>query len=120
VNVVRHHGRRQSKHGVAGGWHGRRTNRDEYARRRRQLRSADGDISNKIAIAAGVYHSLAIGTNRTINGWGATNYGQITIPAYATNVLAIAAGGNDSLALVRDPFAPPIPRGLAARRSRAR
>jgi alpha-tubulin suppressor-like RCC1 family protein len=68
-----------------------------------------GDISNKIAIAAGVYHSLAIGTNRTINGWGATNYGQITIPAYATNVLAIAAGGNDSLALVRDPFAPPIP-----------
>jgi sugar lactone lactonase YvrE len=68
-----------------------------------------GDISNKIAIAAGVYHSLAIGTNRTINGWGATNYGQITIPAYATNVLAIAAGGNDSLALVADPFAPPIP-----------
>ena len=68
-----------------------------------------GDISNKIAIATGVYHSLAIGTNRTINGWGATNYGQITIPAYTTNVLAIAAGGNDSLALVRDPFAPPIP-----------
>jgi hypothetical protein len=68
-----------------------------------------GDISNKIAIAAGVYHSLAIGTNRTINGWGATNYGQITIPACATNVLAIATGGNDSLALVRDPFAPPIP-----------
>jgi alpha-tubulin suppressor-like RCC1 family protein len=68
-----------------------------------------GDISNKIAIAAGVYHSVAIGTNRTINGWGATNYGQITIPPYATNVLAIAAGGNDSLALVRDPFAPPIP-----------
>jgi hypothetical protein len=68
-----------------------------------------GDISNKIAIAAGLYHSLAIGTNRTINGWGATNYGQITIPAYATNVLAIAAGGNDSLALVHDPFAPPIP-----------
>jgi alpha-tubulin suppressor-like RCC1 family protein len=68
-----------------------------------------GDISNKIAIAAGTYHSLALGTSRTVNGWGATNSGQITIPAYATNVLAIAAGGNDSLALVADPFAPPIP-----------
>jgi Immunoglobulin domain/Regulator of chromosome condensation (RCC1) repeat/Immunoglobulin I-set domain/NHL repeat len=68
-----------------------------------------GNISNKIAITAGVYHSLAIGADRTINGWGATNYGQITIPPYATNVLAIAAGGNDSLALVPDPFAPPIP-----------
>jgi hypothetical protein len=68
-----------------------------------------GNTTNKIAIAAGMYHSLAVGANRAINGWGATNYGQITIPAYATNVLAIAAGGNDSLALVADPFAPPIP-----------
>jgi hypothetical protein len=68
-----------------------------------------GNTTNKIAIAAGIYHSLAVGTDRTINGWGATNYGQIAVPAYATNVLAIAAGGNDSLALVRDPFAPPIP-----------
>jgi hypothetical protein len=68
-----------------------------------------GNTTNKIAIATGTYHSLAIGADRTINGWGATNYGQITIRAYATNVLAIAAGGNDSLALVADPFAPPIP-----------
>jgi predicted aconitase with swiveling domain len=67
-----------------------------------------GDISNKITIAAGAYHGLAIGTNRTVNGWGATNYGQINIPAALTNVLSIAAGGYNSLALVNDPFAPPI------------
>ena len=48
-----------------------------------------------------------------MNGWGATNYGQITPPPNASNVLAIAAGGNDSLALVPDPFAPPIPPRIA-------
>jgi len=68
-----------------------------------------GNTTNKISIAAGLYHSLAINADRTVSGWGATNYGQLTAPPYATNVRAIAAGGNDSLALVRDPFAPPIP-----------
>jgi hypothetical protein len=72
-----------------------------------------GNTNNKIAIATGRYHSLALGADRTINGWGATNYGQITIAAYATNVVAIAAGADDSLALVRDPFAPPIPPRIA-------
>jgi hypothetical protein len=68
-----------------------------------------GNLSNKVAIAAGTYHSLAIGTNLTVNGWGATNFNQISAPGYASNVVAIAAGTYDSLALVRDPFAPPLP-----------
>jgi hypothetical protein len=72
-----------------------------------------GNATNKIAITAGRYHTLALGVNRTINGWGATEFGQITPPASATNAVAIAAGQDDSLALVRDPFAPPIPPRIA-------
>ena len=68
-----------------------------------------GNLTGKINLAAGTYHSLALGTNRTINGWGATNYGQLNVPGIASNAVAIAAGGGDSLALVSDPFAPPIP-----------
>jgi hypothetical protein len=68
-----------------------------------------GNTSNKIALAAGIYHSLDLGANRVINGWGATNFGQLTVPYFATNALTIAAGGDFSLALLPDPFAPPIP-----------
>lgn len=72
-----------------------------------------GNASNKISIAAGLYHSLALGADSTLNGWGATNYGQLNMPTFATNVVAIAAGANTSLALVRDPFALPIPPRIA-------
>jgi len=68
-----------------------------------------GSTSNKLSIAAGASHSLAISTDRMVNGWGATNFAQTTPPLYLTNALAIAAAGNLSLALVGDPFAPPIP-----------
>ena len=68
-----------------------------------------GNITNKIGIAVGAYHSLALGADGAINGWGATNSGVINVPSLATNVLAIAAGVHNSLALVRDPLAPPIP-----------
>jgi len=44
-------------------------------------------------VAAGCDHSLALRADGTVVGWGDNSYGQITIPASATNVVAIAAGG---------------------------
>jgi len=69
-------------------------------------------LANVVAIAAGQYHSLALKADGTVVGWGAgtfvadpedyVNYGQIIIPAGATDVVAIAAGGFHNLALKAD------------------
>jgi alpha-tubulin suppressor-like RCC1 family protein len=57
------------------------------------------------AVAAGVWHSLALLANGTVAAWGLNDYGQCTIPA-ALQVpgaaVAIAAGGWHSLALKAD------------------
>ncbi|NOS69808.1 MAG: DUF5011 domain-containing protein, partial [Verrucomicrobia bacterium] len=55
-----------------------------------------------LAIAAGYQHNLGLKANGTVIGWGANTYGQIIIPASATNVEAISAGGSHSLALKAD------------------
>ncbi|MGA2750043.1 MAG: hypothetical protein ABSG59_14820 [Verrucomicrobiota bacterium] len=53
-------------------------------------------------IAAGETYSLALKADGTVNGWGDNTYGQTTIPAGLTNVVAIAAGYEHSLALKAD------------------
>ncbi len=45
------------------------------------------------AIAAGAYHSLALKSDGTMVAWGGNGYGQSTVPASLTGVIAIAAGG---------------------------
>jgi hypothetical protein len=45
--------------------------------------------------------------------WGSTNFGNTLPPPFPSNLVAIAAGTSHSLALVRDPFAPPIPPRIA-------
>src|SRR5260370_13264485 len=54
------------------------------------------------AIAAGVYHSLALNSGGTVLAWGDNSYGKSTVPANLTGVTAIAAGGFHSLALKSD------------------
>jgi alpha-tubulin suppressor-like RCC1 family protein len=64
-----------------------------------------GSLTNTIeaiAFSAGGNHALALRPDRTVFGWGNNTYGQIAIPASATNVLAVAAGINHSLALRAD------------------
>jgi hypothetical protein len=56
-------------------------------------------LTNASAIAAAVYHSLALREDGTVTGWGNNSDGQITIPAGLTGVTAIAAGVFHSLAL---------------------
>jgi hypothetical protein len=66
-------------------------------------------LTNVVAIAAdhsqfaGVHgHSLALKADGTVVSWGYNDYGQTTIPAGLTNVVAVAAGCSFSLALKAD------------------
>ncbi|MGD1017869.1 MAG: fibronectin type III domain-containing protein [Verrucomicrobiia bacterium] len=56
-------------------------------------------LTNVVAIAAGLQHSLALRSNGTVVGWGLNSYGQTNSPAGLTNAVAVAAGGYHSLAL---------------------
>jgi alpha-tubulin suppressor-like RCC1 family protein len=72
------------------------------------------DLTNAVAIAAGGYHSLALRADGTVRGWGSNfgpyQYGQPTVPVYGqasvpaglTEVVAIAAGEYYSVALRAD------------------
>ena len=55
-----------------------------------------------LAVSAGAYHSLALLADRTIVGWGSSEFGEANPPPEATNVVAISAGGYTSLALRAD------------------
>ena len=64
-------------------------------------RTCPAELSNAVAIAAGVYHSLALRDNGTVVAWG-TNTPGTNVPAGLTNVVAITAKGEHSLALKAD------------------
>lgn len=69
-----------------------------------------GGLSNVVAVAGGLYHSLASRADGTVTAWGAgmTNsgtspqLGQAIVPSGLSNVLGVAAGGYHSLALRSD------------------
>jgi hypothetical protein len=52
-----------------------------------------------VAISAGLYDSVALGTNSLPIAWGDNTYSETNIPAGLTNAVAIASGGNFNLAL---------------------
>ncbi len=60
------------------------------------------NLGNVTAIAAGVWHTLALRKDGTVIAWGNHLYGQTDIPAGLSNVIAIAAGNNHCLALKSD------------------
>ncbi len=55
-----------------------------------------------LAIAGGVYHSLALKSDGTVAAWGDNTYGQANIAVGLSNVVAIAGGGYHSLVLKSD------------------
>jgi uncharacterized repeat protein (TIGR01451 family) len=59
-------------------------------------------LSNVLSLAAGRYHSLALGTDGKVVAWGANTYGQTNVPISLRNAVAIAAGDSDALALTSD------------------
>ncbi len=61
---------------------------------------APAGLSNVVAIAAGLDHSLALQGDGMVTAWGDNTFGETNVPAGLTNVVAIAAGDYFSLALV--------------------
>jgi hypothetical protein len=58
--------------------------------------------ANAIAVAAGVWHSLALRADGTVAAWGDDSDGQCDVPLTLQPALAIAGGGYHSLALQAD------------------
>jgi len=53
------------------------------------------------SVSAGGRHSLGLKADGSIVGWGANDYGQVTVPA-GNDFIAVATGENHSLALKSD------------------
>jgi len=73
--------------------------------------------TNLVAVSAGDEHGLGLHPDGSIVGWG-QNAGQLDVPSFATNALAIAAGGLYSVALMSDPFVCALPRAVISPRDR--
>lgn len=57
-------------------------------------------LSNVVAIATGIAHSLVLRSDGTLVAWGDNTYGQGIVPHGLSNAVAIAAGYNFNLALL--------------------
>lgn len=53
--------------------------------------NAPANVSNVVAVAAGLIHDLALRADGKVIAWGNNSYGQTNVPVNATNVVAIAA-----------------------------
>lgn len=56
-------------------------------------------LTNAVAVASGIAHSLALRANRTVVAWGYNGDGQTNVPTGLTNVIAVAADNGYSLGL---------------------
>lgn len=56
--------------------------------------------TNIVSFACGGNHSIALGADAKLYAWGESYQGQIAIPAWASNVVAVAGTRGNSLALV--------------------
>jgi alpha-tubulin suppressor-like RCC1 family protein len=71
-------------------------------------RSGLPNTTNITTIAAGSYHLLGIKRDGTVCAWGRADSSQCDVPQGLSNVVAIAAGGTHSLALVVEPVTEPV------------
>ncbi|EEF61684.1 immunoglobulin domain-containing protein [Pedosphaera parvula] len=59
-------------------------------------------LTNPVAIAGGIFHSLSLRSDGTVLVWGDNYYGQTNVPAGLSNAVAIASGLDHILALKAD------------------
>jgi hypothetical protein len=62
----------------------------------------NGAINDAVAIDAGGQHSLVLKADGTVQGFGPSYSGEVSVPSGLQNVVAIAAGNGHSLALKSD------------------
>jgi hypothetical protein len=60
------------------------------------------EVTNVVAVAAGIAHAIALRADGVLVGWGDNTYGQLNIPPNATNVVSIECGPYNSMALMVD------------------
>src|SRR5437868_15008107 len=58
-----------------------------------------GNLSNVVAVSAGLNHSIVLHADGRVTVWGDNSYGQTNIPPGLSNVVAIASGDNHNVAL---------------------
>jgi hypothetical protein len=66
-------------------------------------------LTNVAAVTAGGDHWLALKRDGAVTAWGANYQGQTDVPAGLSNVVAIAAGDQFSLAVTTGPIPPSVP-----------
>ena len=59
-------------------------------------------LTNVIAVAGGMQHSLALDADGMVSGWGENDFGQTNVPVGLSHVTAVAAGYGTSVALKQD------------------
>ncbi len=59
-------------------------------------------LTNTLAVAAGLSHTLALAEGGAVAAWGDNGYGQTNVPTGLTNTTAVACGARHSLALRAD------------------
>ncbi len=59
-------------------------------------------LNNVVGVSAGLYHTLALRTDKTVAQWGDTSGNQGAPPAGLNTAIAVSAGGQHSLALKTD------------------
>ena len=69
------------------------------------------DLTNGLAVAGGLAHSLALRKDGTLIGWGLNSSNQTNILSDLTNVMAFAAGGYHNLVVTTNSWTTlPLPR----------
>ena len=66
------------------------------------IRHVPADLTNAVAIAAGVRHCLALRADGTVVAWGANDFGQTNVPTNLRGIVAIGAGGYHCMAVRAD------------------
>jgi len=59
-------------------------------------------LTDVVAVAAGIWHAVALKSDGTVVAWGDNTDGQTDIPAGLSDVITIAAGGRHTVALKAD------------------
>lgn len=59
-------------------------------------------LTNAVAVAGGMYHSVVLSSDGRVVAWGRNDYGQANVPAGLTNAVAVAAGAWHTVALRAD------------------